>query len=120
MKTKDNTIQTIKLHPDLKELMVVIDPLWGLCFKGNDCVLTSGHEETTAHSVKSKHYIRNNPSGYGCAIDIRINDVTLNEGHNYFAMILMYIKLFFDDRVEVMIERIPNPDRHLHFQVKNN
>ena len=120
MKLKDDTIKINKLHPDLVELLVVIEKLWDLCFSGNDCVLTSGHEESSSHSVKSRHYIYNNPSGYGCAIDIRINDVTLSDAHYYTTMIIMYIKLFFDDRVDVFLEGIPKVERHLHFQVKNN
>lgn len=120
MKTKDSTVKIEKLHPDLKELIPKIDVLWELCFPGNDCVITSGHEETAPHSVKSKHYIRNNPSGYGCAVDVRINDVVLNDAHYYLVMIMMYMKFFFDDRVEVIIEKVPEVVRHLHFQVKNN
>ena len=125
MKLK-NGVNISKIHPDFKELIPKIDTLWELCFPGNDLVITSGHEEIKnsqgklEHTVLSKHYIHNNPSGYGCAIDVRINDVTLNEGHYYLLMVMMFIKLFFDDRIEVIIEKIPQIERHLHFQVKNN
>ena len=102
------------LHPELLNVLKKIDE-YSLKYLDYEITVTSGHETTSKHSDRSKHYIKNNPSGFGCAIDLRINDLNIRQGLSWFVNIWGV----FINRKDILIipEYFALPNRHIHIQV---
>ena len=60
----------LNISRQLRAAIVRIDRLSWI-YANREIVITSGSEEASTHSAKSKHHAKNNASGLGEAVDIR-------------------------------------------------
>ena len=106
--------------------MNAIYKLWGAVFPedADGLTITSGHEVVMdeagklIHSPKSKHYIANNDSGFGEAIDIRYNDVKQAKAAIFTGIVWQVLTLSIGDLFVMFSERMLTDSSHLHIQLK--
>lgn len=81
--------------------------------------ITSGHEETSKHSVDSLHYTYNDPKekGEGNAIDIRVFDVDFERAKTRFVP---SAKLMLGEDFDIVFEEHKRSsgliERHIHIE----
>jgi hypothetical protein len=115
------------LHPTLQKALPLLALVWSAMFPedSDGMVVTSGHEgaptdppEKRVHGVHSKHYIANNASGFGEAIDLRVNDVQQYKAARCLHLFWTVLETNFPE-VEWYIfpESWLKPNAHLHIQM---
>lgn len=117
-----------QLHPTLQKAIPLIAQAWAGMFPEDTdgMTITSGHEgsptdppDVRVHGEKSKHYIPNNASGKGEAIDIRVNDVQMYKGARFIAIAWTILESNFPE-IEWFLfpEAWLTPRAHIHIQFK--
>jgi len=122
MKTKNDTVDISRLHPDLKEVLPFVEAVYNTTLEEMgvgwvEMVVTSGHELTSKHGVGSKHYTANNESGLGEAVDIRCNLLNGTQGTEMCGMIARHLRLHYPGRFKCFFEGCLKPEAHCHIQL---
>jgi len=110
-----------KLHPDLVAVLPLVEMEYNKTridygLLPDEMVITSGHEETSRHGDKSRHYIRNCKSGFGEAVDIRVNELHSTAQTEVCGRIAMQLRMFYPNQFKVFFEDCLKPNAHCHIQ----
>jgi len=116
------------LHPTLQKALPLLAHSWAGMFPEDidGMTITSGHEgaptdppDVRVHGEHSKHYIPNNPSGFGEAVDIRVNDVQMYKAARFVAIAWIVLESNFPE-IEWFLfpEAWLTPKAHIHIQFK--
>lgn len=121
MKFKDG-VEYDRLHPDILEILPEIEAEYRYLLESVGLVspvmtMTSGHEETSKHGKKSKHYIRNCVSGRGEAADFRMNDIPQTLATEVCGRIAKHLREERPDKFKVFFEGCLTSNAHLHIQL---
>lgn len=114
--------QIDKLHPEITRALKVIDLLWQAFFPEDisGLTITSGHEGIATdgtHGPSSKHYLSNNISGLGEAVDIRLNDVSSRKATAFCGLVAFVLNYTTNIHYDVFAERILTQSAHLHLEL---
>ena len=113
------------LHPDIVAALKQLDLMWQAFFPEDKdgMTVTSGHEGVpglpdSVHGPTSKHYIVNNKSGKGEAVDIRLNDVTSRKGTVFCGWVGLALPFVIPTvKYDVFAEKILTQSAHLHLEL---
>ena len=110
-------VETKNLDPFLGSVIHSLGYLWKAVFPADPdgLSITSGHEGKAGdgiHMSSSKHYIQNNPTGQGRAIDLRTRDI---EKKDASAKFVPMAKLMLGKDFDVVLEK-----DHIHIEFDPN
>lgn len=120
---KKPEVDISKLHPTLVKALPTIESAW-LTFFPEDAdggTITSGHEDIAVpriHGDKSKHYIPNNDSGFGEAVDLRAHDVLQWKVTVFVGILWTTLTIIYGDVFKIFAEGMLTPNSHIHIQLK--
>jgi len=120
--SKKPEVDISKLHPNLLDTLPTIEKAWNAFFPEDidGGTITSGHEVTTplVHGEKSKHYITNNASGLGEAVDIRAHDVQQAKVTIFVGILWTTLTVIHGDKFKIFAEGMLTGNSHIHIQLK--
>ena len=114
------------LHPAFKTVFRILDYAWPMYYPTDTdgWLITSGHEGAPTdlpepvHDIDSKHYIINCKSGFGEAVDLRLNDVLQSRAHQLAAILENVLLLVYGIRTKIFLENLLKQSAHFHVQVE--
>ena len=111
------------LHPELVSILPLVEMTYNEVRLDNlmltiEMTATSGHEESSKHGKKSRHYERNCESGHGEAIDFRMNDIHQTLATEICGMIAKVLRQYYPGKYKVFFEGCLTQNSHLHLQIR--